>query len=95
MGNGFKYMEHMKQFALFLYRHSTEGTVMSDYQEPVPVAVKETMSTMTDMGCGMLSEYDMLFKSRCFLVHTIALGAIMITYNSCGFNKLFSKIYDE
>ena len=31
MGNGFQYMEHMEKLVFFLYRHPTEGNVMSDY----------------------------------------------------------------
>ena len=75
----------------FLYRHPTEGNVMSDYNECVPSAVKETMATMTNMGCGMPSEHDILVKTRRFLVHAVTLGSIMITVNSCGFNKSIFK----
>jgi len=65
-----------------LYRHPTEGNMMSDYNECVPSAVKKTMATMTDMGCGMPSEHDILVKTRRFLVHAVTLDSIMITVNS-------------
>jgi len=93
MRNGFKYMKYMEKLALFLYRPPTEGTVMRDYHESAPFTVKETMATMTDMGCGMPSEHDILFKTHRFLVHAITLGSIMITVNSCGFKKSIFKKY--
>jgi len=46
---------------------------------------------MTHMGCGMPSEQDILFKTRRFLEHVINLGSIMITVDSCGFNKSIFK----
>ena len=51
------------------------------------------MATMTDMGCGMPSEHDILVKTRRFLVYAVTLGSIMITFNSCGFNKSIFKKY--
>ena len=48
---------------------------------------------MTDMGCGMPSEYDILVKTRRFLVHAVTLGSITITVKSCGFNKSIFKKY--
>ena len=86
-------MEHMEKLIYFLYRHPTEGNVMSDYNECVPSAVKKTMATINDMGCGMPSELDILTKNRRFLVLAVTLGSIMITVNSCGFNKSIFKKY--
>ena len=48
---------------------------------------------MTDMGCGMPSEHDILVKNRRFLVHAVTLGSIMITCNSFGFNSSIFKKY--
>ena len=93
MGNGARYMEQMEKLSFFLYRHPTEGNVMSDWNECVPSAVKEAMATMNDMGPGMPSELDILAKTRRFLVHAVTLGSIMITVNSCGFNKAIFKKY--
>ena len=67
MGNGARYMKHMEKLIYFLYRHPTEGNVMSDYNECVPSAMKETMATMTDIGPGMPSELDILTKHVGFL----------------------------
>ena len=72
---------------------NSEENVMSDYNECVPSAVKKAMATMTDMGFGMLSEYDILVKTRRFFVHAVTLDSIMITVNSCGFNKSIFKKY--
>ena len=93
MGNGAQYMEQMEKLTFFLYRHPTEGNVMSDWNECVPSAVKEAMATMTDMGPGMPSELEILAKTRRFLVHAVTLGSIMITVNSCGFNKAIFRKY--